>query len=232
MDTVLPFLSSAISFVFAAAVFAQYLARRKPYQLLWSLGLLFYGLSAGCEFLAGVSGWNVTVYRVWYVTGAFFVAAYLGMGTVYLLAPRRVAHLVMLILGLGSLMAIYLVFTASVNVALLPTSSKVSGVAMPNYVRLLTPIFNIFGTVALAGGALYSAWLFWRRQILPHRVVANILIAIGAFMPAIGGTLARFNIPEFFYLGELLGAVIIFIGFLKSLEPRTAGASAEARSGG
>ncbi|HET9497230.1 MAG TPA: hypothetical protein VFP83_02790, partial [Candidatus Limnocylindria bacterium] len=48
---VLPFLSSLLSFVFAAMVGAQWLRRRQPYQLVWTLGLVWYGIGAGTEFL-------------------------------------------------------------------------------------------------------------------------------------------------------------------------------------
>ncbi len=83
-------------------------------------------------------------------------------------------------------------------------------------VRVLTPLFNIYGTLALAGGAIYSAWIFLRKRIMPNRVIGNVLIATGALMPAIGGTLSRFGLGGYLYLGELLGAILMFIGFLQA----------------
>ena len=41
-------------------------------------------------------------------------------------------------------------------------------------VRLTTPFFNIYGLVTLVGGAIWSAFLFWRKRVLPNRVVANV----------------------------------------------------------
>ena len=54
---------------------------------------------------------------------------------------------------------------------------------------------------------------------MPHRVVSNLLIAVGAILPAFGGIHIRFggDIP-FFYLFELMGIIIIFVGFLRSRE--------------
>ena len=64
-----------------------------------------------------------------------------------------------------------------------------------------------------------SAWIFWRKRILPHRVVSNILIALGAILPAVGGTQLRLSGGgTAFYVLELAGIVIIFIGFLRSRE--------------
>lgn len=218
MNTVLPLLSTVISFVFAAAVFAQWLSRRKPYQFVWTLGLLAYGISAGCEFIVGMQGWSDLVYRLWYLIGAIYVAAYLGMGTVYLLAPRKVAHIVMAVLVLASLYAVFKVFTAPINLDLLSGSERISGAAMPNDVRLLTPMFNVYGTLGLVGGAIYSAWVFWRKRIMPQRLVSCVLIAIGGILPAFGGTLLRFGIPDAFLLLEFLGVAIIFVGFVANSE--------------
>ncbi len=33
------------------------------------------------------------------------------------------------------------------------------------WVWAMTPLFNIYGLIALVGGAVYSAWLFWRFRI-------------------------------------------------------------------
>lgn len=218
MNTVLPLLSTVVSFAFAVTVFAQYLSRRKTHQLMWSFGLVCFGLGTLAELLFELGGWSRGVYNLWYIFGAFFVAAYLGMGTVYLMAPRKVAHLVFLSLAALSLVAAYLVIAAPVDVSQTVAAGKLSGKGFPGYVRLLTPIFNVFGTVALVGGAAYSAWYLWRRRIKPQRVLSNSLIALGAILPAVGSSLLRFDIPGFFYLFEFVGVTVIFLGFLANHE--------------
>ncbi len=216
MNVIIPLIAAVVSLIFAVAVLDQYFSRRKPYQLVWAIGLLMYFIGTGAEFWAGAWGLNQAVYRLWYLFGAIFVAAYLGMGTLYLLTPRRVAHIVMVILLVASFYAAFRVFTVSID---LSTLHHLSGSAMPQGVRLMTPFFNTFGTAALVGGAIYSAWVFWRRRVMPHRVVSNILIVAGALLPALGGTLMRFEVsPTIFYVLELLGIVIIFTGFLRSRE--------------
>lgn len=218
LNVILPLLSTAVSLVFAATVLSQYASRRKPYQLVWGIGLIWYAASAFTEVLVGVHVWNDLVYRLWYLIGAIFVAAYLGMGTVYLLAPRRIAHAVMVLLVLGSVVAAYLLLTAQFN---LPVSAPqpLNGKAIPDNLRLLTPFFNAFGGGALIIGALYSAWVYWRRHIFPQRVVSNVLIAVGAFFPSLGGSLLRFGVlTELFYLCEFLGVALIFAGFLANYE--------------
>lgn len=216
MTAFIPLLSSIVSLIFAITVLDQYFARRKPYQLVWAIGLFMYFLSTGAEFWTGMWGLNDVVYRLWYLIGAIFVAAYLGMGTIYLLARRRTAHIVMTILLIASVYAAFKVFTADIDLSAI---DRLSGKAMPGDIRMLTPFFNSFGTLALVGGAIYSAWVFWRKRILPHRVTSNILIAVGAILPAFGGIHIRFvGSPELFYVSEFLGVVIIFLGFLRSRE--------------
>ena len=44
-NVVLPLASSLLSFAFATLVGDQWLRRRQPYQLVWTVGLLWYGIS-------------------------------------------------------------------------------------------------------------------------------------------------------------------------------------------
>lgn len=85
-------------------------------------------------------------------------------------------------------------------------------------IRTLTPFFNVFGTVALAGGAIYSSFLFWRKRVLYNRMLGNIFIALGAFSPALGGTLSKAGFPTALYISELVGIVLIFIGYTQAVK--------------
>jgi hypothetical protein len=87
-------------------------------------------------------------------------------------------------------------------------------------VRLTTPFFNIYGLFTLVGGAIYSAYLFWRKRVMPNRVIANVLIAAGALSIGFASTLTRLGYGQFLYLGELLAAVLMFIGFRYAAKPQ------------
>jgi hypothetical protein len=214
--TFIPLLTSVVSLIFAILVLDQFFAHRRPYQLVWCLGLLMYAVSTGSEFVAGNSGITETVYKTWYLFGAILVAAWLGMGTLYLLLKRGLANIIMILLAAVSIYAAIAVFTTSIDVSGLDVLA--TGI-MPGGVVALTVILNIFGTLALVGGALYSAWFFWRNRTMKHRVLSNILIAIGAILPAMGGTNMRLSgDTTLFYFMELAGIVIIFVGFLRSNE--------------
>jgi hypothetical protein len=317
-NVILPFLSSALSFVFAGLVFDQWLRRRQPYQLVWSIGLLWYGISAGTEFIGSAWGWNEPLYRTWYLVGAFGVAAYLGLGTIYLLNRTRFGYFVavsfalaglfssltavkyaregtpapdatvVMVVGASLAAAVLLALVtrfrrrwighvsaailvgASVVVTVLAFSVPVAppgyaldangipiGDAMPAELRILTPPFNIVGAFALVFGAVYSAYIFmpkarvvrvtsavpvlgavgraaavvvnffasipgawraFRAGTLNSRVPATILIALGGFIPGWTSGLSRFGVTWSFFIGELVGVVLIFLGFLVSIE--------------
>jgi hypothetical protein len=91
-NVVLPFCSSLLSFVFCALLFGQWRGRRRSYQAVWAIGMLWYGLSAGTEFLGGAFGWSEPLYRAWYLIGAIWVAGWLGLGTVLLLGKTRFGY--------------------------------------------------------------------------------------------------------------------------------------------
>jgi hypothetical protein len=312
-NVVLPFLSSALSLVFAAVVFAQWRRRRRSFQLIWTIGLLWYGISAGTEFLGSAFGWSEPLYRAWYLIGAFYVAAWLGMGTVALLGRTRfgyfvaaslllsaaitlaagakydapvssttaaalcavaavaiivttwraraiAAQVLALALVAASLWVALLVLTAAVaspGYALDPATGVPVGDAMPSALRPLTIPFNVGGALALVFGAAFSAYVYMpkrkvlRARALPpvvaqvygalavavnllvslpgafralvrgelnSRVPATMLIALGGFIPGLTSGLNRFGITWSFFLGELLGIVLIFAGFAVSTE--------------
>jgi hypothetical protein len=85
---------------------------------------------------------------------------------------------------------------------------------------LLTILLNIYGTVTLVGGAIYSAFIFWRKHVLADRLIGNILIAAGALLPAMGGTFLRAGLVDWLYLSELFGVILMYIGFIKATSYR------------
>ena len=228
MNVAIPLATSVVSFLFALTVLDQYLERRRPYQLVWTVGLVLYGLASLLHTLWAVGITGEVVFRLWYLTGAMLVAAYLGMGSLYLHVPRRVAHGVLAVLLLLTAVSTILALGVSLqaDAALLEGESLASVVPgtepplrfYPAYVGILTAVLNILGSLALVGSAVYSAVVVVRRKAPGYRAVSNVLIAIGAFISAAGGTLERFDVPQPHDIALLLGVVIIYLGFLRSRE--------------
>ena len=318
-NVVLPLLASILSFIFAAMVGDQWLRRRQPYQLVWTIGLVFYGVAAGVDFLAAAGGWNEALYRTWYLAGAFGGAAYLGLGTIFLLSKTRFGYFVAFLLAgsglislafaaarlndglaipawgiaavvggcvvtaiavalltrsesdlvapvvavallIGSAAATVMTLTAPVaapGFAVNALSQAPVGDAFPAYLRMVVLPFNITGGLALVFGAIYSAYIFMpkvrvlritseipvvsqlgrgaavavnflasipaaavalRAGALNSRVPATVLIAMGGLIQSVTSGLTRFGITWGYFLGELLGVLLIFLGFLVSIE--------------
>ena len=219
MNFIVPLISVILSFVFALTVLDQFFARRKPYQLIWAVGLLMYFITAGSVFWIEAYVLNQTAYQLWYLFGVILVAAYLGMGTIYLLVQRRVAHFVMLLLLLASFYTVFKVFIATIDPGIIKDLFRDT---IPSGLRNMYYLNIFFGTLALVSGILYSAWVFWRHGLMRHRILSNILIALGTIVivSALGGTLTIFGVSlsTAHAVFILLGVVIIFIGFLRNRE--------------
>ncbi len=200
--------SGAISAVFAFLVFHQWLARRKAFQLAWSLGLAMFAVAAFTQFLAEAYGWSEGVYRLYYFLAAPLVAV-LGVGSTFLLSRRFGIAFAAYTAVFGAVFA-WIVFTAPVN----PTALQLSmpaGEGFSSSVRIWSPVFTIPGSLALIGIALLS---YWRT-----RLVYNLAIAAGAIVAAGSGALASLNVTWVLYLGEFVGIALMFWGFLLSETP-------------
>jgi hypothetical protein len=219
----LPFLSSLVTFAFAVAVFARYLKRRGPHLLLWTIGLLFFGIGTLSEVILGFT-FSALMLRLWYLSGAMLTAAWLGQGSLHLLIRKRgVAWILTGVLTAVSLLAAVLVLSApltpaaaSYHVTIAISSQYKDILTRSGLIILLTILLNIYGTLTLIGGAVYSAIIFWRKRVLFNRMIGNVLIAIGALAPAMGGSFVRLGLPDLLYLSELVGVVLMYIGFIQA----------------
>lgn len=92
LTIVLPALTSILALIFSVLLLDQWRERRRAYQLIWAVGMLFFGIAAGCEAIAAVGTWNELLYRTWYLTGAVWTAGWLGLGTAFLLGRTRFGY--------------------------------------------------------------------------------------------------------------------------------------------
>lgn len=215
----LPYLSTIITFAFAAAVYNRYRERGGIHLLLWAFGLLLYGIGTLCEVILGFA-FSVSILKIWYLTGAMLTAAWLGMGTVHLLIRKgNIAWiLTWMLAGVSALAFLLVMFAPVISTAYnanLPASEQYKEILSRNgLIIFLTILLNVYGTLTLVGGAIYSAFLFWRKKVLAKRMFGNILIAAGALSPAMGGTFLQAGFADVLYLSELIGAILMFAGFL------------------
>lgn len=214
-------LAAAISAAFAATLWVQYRANHRPYLLAWAVALGFYAIAALTEVIGAAGGWNPLLYRTYYFFGAIILVGLLALGSIYLLAPRfsRTALWVLIVLaaiGLAGILGAHLQ-AAKLETHQVPDADtiKAQGGIFNVLAILMAALISTVGSIILIGGALWSAYRTWRKGGAQSRLVANILIAAGAFIVAGASTLTRlFHVYELFYVGQAIGVLVMFGGFL------------------
>ncbi len=210
----LPIITTIFSAWFAPQLLRRWRAQRPaPHLFWWGLGVVAYGAGTVVESLTTLFGWHLAFFQAWYITGALLGGAPLAQGTAYLLFRKRTAN----ILAAAVLLA---VLTASIGVLLSPIDYtlvepyRLSGQVLEwHWIRAFVPFINSYALLVLVGGAALSAWKYWRRPGMERRGLANVYIAIGGLLPGIGGSFARYGRVEVLYVTELLGLVLIYVGF-------------------
>jgi hypothetical protein len=237
---IIGFLTAIVSGVFAYLVLNRYRQRGGAHLLMWGLGLVLYFLGGLTETILNF-GWNDLAFRLWYWSGALMVAAVLAQGTMHLLVRRPyVAPITSIIVGIIAFTSLVWVLSLQLDPTKFVPGGDVSKFLTESYRailpdsavrRILPPILNGYGTIVLVGGAIYSSYLFLRKQIMPNRVLGNVLIALGGLLPALGGSLIKLaeTMPEISeasstlkYLSIFLGVVLLFIGFQLATSPAPA----------
>lgn len=211
----------AVSAVFAATLFNQYRTKPRPFLLAWAIALAFYAIAALTEVIGAASGWSPLLYRTYYFFGGIILVGILALGEIYLLSPRnrRLALALLVVLGAIGLIGI---LGASLDVSKLQTRAvpntdtiRVQGGIFDVLAIAMAALINTVGTIILVGGALWSAYAAWRRGGAGSRTVAMVLIAVGAFIVAGASSLTRlFHVYEVFYVGQAIGVLVMFGGFL------------------
>ncbi|HLZ47566.1 MAG TPA: hypothetical protein VKR80_02825 [Candidatus Limnocylindria bacterium] len=210
--TYLPAVTAIIAAVFALVVLRQYGSHRKTYQLMWATGFAMFAIAAFAGYLAQSGGATESEYRIFYLFGAILNVAWLALGTLYLLAPRRWADIALAAVALLSLVAAYAVVSAPVDL----DAARLGHPAYPNgsLARILAAVGSGLGSLVLVGGALWSAWVFVRKRHNGRRAIANVVIAVGVFVVAAGGTAAFTGLGGVLEYTNLVGLAVMFAGFL------------------
>ncbi len=218
----LPIASTIISLAFAARLFVRYRERGGTHHLWWIVGMLTYGAGTLTESLTTLTGWHEPVFRAWYITGALLGGAPLAQGTVYLLMKRQTANRLTVVVASIVVIAATCVILSPINYAGVEPYKLTGKVLEWHWVRMFSPFINLYAVTFLIGGAIFSAFRYKRQRETYHRYVGNLLIAVGALLPGIGGTFTRFGHTEVLYVTELIGLMFIYAGFKFNTAPAAA----------
>ena len=205
----LPFITAVVSAVFAIVVAMR--SKGRPALVMWAIGFAMFALAALAGALARSGTEPETMYRVFYLFGGILNVTWLGLGTMFLLAPRTGRASLVAVL-LFSLVAAYATFTTAVNLQVALDSGR--GYPDGSLPRILAGIGSGLGSVVLIGGALWSGWIFLRRRHNGKRALANAIIAVGVLIVAAGGTVTFTGANGVLETTNLVGLVVMFAGFL------------------
>lgn len=219
---ILPLSAAIISGLMALVMLRRMRQKVRPQEAAWTVAFAMFALAAGLQVAGDTIGWTPTLARIYYVCGATLVVGWLGLGTWLILVHkswlRKLGLWSMILLtGIG----IGLVSQTPVQASALADTGW-HALQKPLSLTILTVGLNSMGTLVLVGGALWSAWVFWRRGIMKGRMVGLILLAVGALTVAAGGSLTRLGHQQYLYLAMSLGVGLMFWGYLKTIQPAPA----------
>ena len=209
----IPILTTLFSIYFFQEIYKHYQFKKKDYLLWWALGVLTFGLGTLSESINILFGWSEANLKYWYIVGALLGGYPLAQGSVYLLMNKQFAQITSALFILLILVASYFVVLTPVE---LPESfnNKLTGSVFTwKWVRYFSPLINIYAFLFLVGGAIYSAYKYYKQGIKEAPFKGNIFIAIGGLLPGIGGSFTRAGYVEVLYVTEFIGLVCIYYGY-------------------
>ena len=209
----IPIVTTLFSVYFVKEIFNHYRERKTKYLLWWTIGVLTFGMGTLAESINVLLGWNPANVRYWYIVGALLGGFPLAQGSVYLLMNRKLADIT-------TYFFVTLILIGSISVIFTPISIpedfnyKLTGAVFEwKWVRYFSPLINLYAFIFLVGGAIYSAIKYYRMVDKEARFKGNVFIAIGGLLPGIGGTMTRLGHVNVLFVTELIGLVLIFIGY-------------------
>ena len=222
-----PVVNVVVTALFAGIVLRQYLQRHRIYQLYWSIGLVMAFVATLAYVLMIVVGPTSSVgivfFRVYYILGGALVPAWLGLGSIALVASKQAVRICFVGLCVLSVLAAALIAMAGVNMGALAhvAGTPGTGILQPGLWLITIIILNSLGVLAVVGVAIYSGWKLVRRQSslgglsTSNILWANVLILLGDLLNGLAGTLARFlGLESTFWLVMSLGWVLFLAGVL------------------
>lgn len=210
--------AAAISTAFAWVVFTRFRASGRPAFAAWTAGLVIFAAAAACQAVGERAGFDAVLFRAFYLLGGVLGVIWLSMGTLFLLAPRRVAGAATIALVVVTLVLAVDAALVHVDGARLSSTAGVLGDAISSSspLHLGAVVLNILGTLILVGGSGWSAFRLLRDHGGADRVVCNVLLTAGAFVIAAGFSAAKLAGGALDTLGlyEAIGIAVMFAGFL------------------
>ncbi|HKS06038.1 MAG TPA: hypothetical protein VJR92_06960 [Gemmatimonadaceae bacterium] len=216
-----PIVTTFFATFFAVVMFRRWRERRGTHVLWWAIGMVSYAAGTLTESLTTLIGWQEPVFRAWYITGALLGGMPLAQGSAYLHLSSRAATRWAVAVCTVVVIASALVILSPIDVTAIEPHRLSGRVLELSWVRLFSPFVNTYALLFLVGGAIASAVKFRRDPALGHRFLGNVGIAVGGLLPGIGGAFTRAGHVEVLYVTELVGLLLIYVGYRLNVREAT-----------
>jgi hypothetical protein len=223
---VFPLAAAVVAFVFAAALGRQFARRQRLHLAMWCGALVMYGVASLAVAAGAAVGWSRTLFEIYWILGAVLNVPLLAAGEIHLLRRGQILDVAVWVV-----LAFVFAYTVAVTrggaidpaslAERLPSGKDVFGDGSAAY--RLPQLISIPSYVILVAGAVWSAWRMRGRPELRGRFIGTLLVAAGATITAAAGSAfaAVGNLPAF-SLSLLAGVAVMFLGFRRASESRTA----------
>ena len=210
MDAVLPAMAALLCLALAGSMLQRFARRHRPHELIRSATFAAFGLAAGAELYGQLFRWTPALARIYYLAGASLSVGFLAAGTLFLLVPRPIAMVALLVVLAQSAFMVFLVARAPIDADMIQVAGW-SALTKDAALRALALTINVLGSIVVIGGTFGSAYALWVEG-RGARAGGVALIGVGTLTVAAGGSLIRYG-HHFLYGPMVIGMLLIFIGY-------------------
>ena len=210
---IFPLTATFLGALFAGVVFSFYRRGRNPAFIVWSVALVLLALAPSCVFLGSIGGWTSLIAKTYYLSGSILPAGFLASGMLYVLIPRRMAHVWLGFILFVTLMSMIQITGAGTDTALLKVNDKPGwkAIDVPDMLTVVAGVTRTLSILLLVvvtiAGAAYDR-LSWSSALVPLGTVmtgaSSILILAGRY--------------EFESIGVAAGIAVIFAGIVRTAQ--------------
>lgn len=230
--TAIAVFAALVAVAFAFNTYEHWLLRRTRQYLAWTIAMMLFAVGAGALAWGSEIGWSSMSFRLFYAAGAITNVPFLAVGQLYLVARKRTADIVFVVVSVVASFAFGVVlatpFTKALPTDRLPRGDEVFGLAP----RIFAAVGSGGAAVFLVGGTILGIVRIAkarRRQPIPgarRRIAGLALLTLGTFVSGASGLLnSVLGAMSAFSVTLTLGVIILFAGFMLSTSSAASGAS-------
>lgn len=210
---VFPLTATFLGALFAGVVFSFYRRGRNPAFMVWPVSFALLALSSSCVFLGSLGGWTSLIAKTYLLSGSILPAGFLASGMLYVLLPRKMAHVWLWFVLFVSLISIILITGAGTDTSLLNVNDEPGwkAIDMPDTLTVLSGITRTLSILLLVVGTIAGA-------VYDRLSWSSALVPLGTVITGASSALTFAGRYEYESIGIATGIAVIFAGITRIAE--------------